>query len=192
MASALTQVLALLVTDSDGARIAVKYSSYGKQKWPTVKAQIQFEKKLIGKLPKQTGCSRCETDVAVVDDLTVLHQACNDVVICAVAPSSENELIILQLVEGIVGALNNVVQQNFLCSGVTKQLMLDKLSEVFFILDEVTDDGIIMETDEEKIAARVKMTDETEANAAQSEQLFQKATQSARQKLLHSLNFSRT
>lgn len=76
-------------------------------------------------------------------------------------------------------------------SGVTKQLVLDNLSDVLFILDEagtfscpvhrfldsiwkalfwicrsatlqVTDNGVIMETDDEKISARIKMIDETE------------------------------
>lgn len=53
--------------------------------------------------------------------------------------------------------------------------MLDNLSDVLFILDEacrfafqrgetwqVTDNGVIMETDDEKISARIKMIDETE------------------------------
>ena len=40
--------------------------------------------------------------------------------------------------------------------------------------------GIIMETDEEKISARVKMIDETEiTNSAQAEQMFQKARRSS-------------
>eukprot|EP00811_Abedinium_folium_P011754 NODE_20887_length_777_cov_11.384615.p1 GENE.NODE_20887_length_777_cov_11.384615~~NODE_20887_length_777_cov_11.384615.p1 ORF type:complete len:224 (+),score=77.71 NODE_20887_length_777_cov_11.384615:95-673(+) len=188
--SVLTQILALLVTDTDGNRLAVKYSTPGKKIWPTLKAQTAFEKKLVGKLPKQTGTARSETDVTIVDDFTVLHQSCNDTVICAVAPSSENELIVLQLIEGIAGAISTVVQQNFLSSGITKQQVLDNLAEVLFILDEVTDDAIIMETEEDKIAARVRMTDETD-NPREAEQMFQKATQSAKQKLLGSLIGSR-
>eukprot|EP00913_Durusdinium_trenchii_P004475 g4154.t1 len=49
-----------------------------------------------------------------------------------------------------------------------------------------------METDDEKISARIKMIDETEVTqSAQAEQMFQKATQSAKQKLLGSLMGSR-
>merc|ERR1712050_797090 len=55
----------------------------------------------------------------------------------------------------------------------------------FAILDEVVDDGIIMEVEEDKILARVRMQDETEVtNQQQAEQMFQKATQTARQKHL--------
>merc|ERR1712113_870776 len=121
--------------------------------------------------------TRSDVDVAIIDEYTVLFQACNDVFVCAVAGSAENELVVLQLVEGIFSSISANAQSSFLSTGVTKQLVLDNLSDVLFILDEVCDDGIIMETDEEKIGARIKMIDETEAtNSAQADQLFQKAT----------------
>lgn len=110
--------------------------------------------------------------------------------------------------------------------------MLDNLSDVLFILDEVrvgrcrkvckvktgrsfvtrqmqvTDNGVIMETDDEKISARIKMIDETEVTQSaqagrgrnvshllllgkcsdpesprKAEQMFQKATQSPKLRL---------
>ncbi|CAE7440853.1 RAB23 [Symbiodinium sp. CCMP2456] len=189
----LVQILALLVLDTDGGRLAVKYNSYArKELWPTVKQQVAFEKRVINKLPKPSA-TRSDVDVAVIDDYTVIFQACNDVVVAAVAASSENELVMLELAEGMYNALSNACQsQSFLSSGLTKQLVLDSLSDVLFILDEVTDNGVIMETDDEKISARIKMIDETEVTqSAQAEQMFQKATQSAKQKLLGSLMGSR-
>ncbi|CAE7865301.1 RAB23 [Symbiodinium microadriaticum] len=144
----LVQILALLVLDTDGGRLAVKYNSYAR--------------KVINKLPKPSA-TRSDVDVAVIDDYTVIFQACNDVVVAAVAASSENELVMLELAEGMYNALSNACQsQSFLSSGLTKQLVLDSLSDVLFILDEVTDNGVIMETDDEKISARIKMIDETE------------------------------
>merc|ERR1712176_592546 len=188
----LCQILAILVLDADGARLAVKYSSTArKELWTSVKQQLAFEKRVISKLPKPSA-SRSEADVAIVDDYTVLYQACNDVVVCAVASPTENELVVLQLVEGVFTSMSNTAPGSFLSTGLTKQVVLDNLSDVLFILDEVTDDGIIMETEDEKISARIKMVDETEAtNAAQAEQMFQKATQSAKQKIFGSIIGSR-
>ncbi|CAK0807669.1 unnamed protein product [Prorocentrum cordatum] len=189
MEEALCQVLALLVLDSDGERLAVKYSAVARRElWPSVEAQVAFEKMIISKLPK-LGSAKSEVDVAVIKEYTVLFQACNDVVVCAVASSTENELAVMQLVEGIFSSANNCSHAtNFLSTGLSKQLVLDKLSDVLFILDEVVDDGIIMETDEEKITARIKMIDETQVSQqAQAEEVFTKATQSAKQKLLSSL-----
>ncbi|CAE8607042.1 unnamed protein product [Polarella glacialis] len=189
----LSQILALLVLDTDGQRLAVKYCSLARKEiWPSVKLQIAFEKRVINKLPKPSA-TRSDVDVAVIDDYTVIFQACNDVVVCAVAAFSENELVVMQLVEGIYNSMSSCCQGGgFLSSGLSKQLVLDNLADALFILDEVTDDGMIMETDEEKISARVKMIDETEVTqSAQAEQMFQKATQSAKQKLLGSLMGSR-
>mmetsp|Transcript_136412 Transcript_136412/g.340131 ORF Transcript_136412/g.340131 Transcript_136412/m.340131 type:complete len:195 (-) Transcript_136412:108-692(-) len=189
MEDGLCQILALLVLDSEGQRLAVKYSSIGKKElWVGSKAQIAFEKKIISKLPKPSA-ARSEVDVAVIDEYTILFQACNDVVVCAVASPTENELVVLQLVEGIFASMSSITQgSSFLSSGLTKQLVLDGLSDVLFILDEVVDEGIIMETDEDKISARIKMIDETEVSgSAQAEQMFQKATQSAKSKLISSL-----
>eukprot|EP00438_Fugacium_kawagutii_P034801 Skav236265 [mRNA] locus=scaffold829:674872:678056:- [translate_table: standard] len=108
--------MALLVLDTDGGRLAVKYNS-----------------------------------------------ACNDVVVAAVAAGSENELVVLELAQCMFNSLSSACQsQSFLSAGLTKQLVLDNLSDVLFILDEVTDNGVIMETDDEKISARIKMIDETE------------------------------
>merc|ERR1719433_428267 len=95
----LSQILALLVLDTDGARLAVKYSSTArKELWPDVKAQQAFEKRVTGKLPKPSA-TKSEVDVAVIDDYTILFQACNDVVVCAVSSMFENELVIQMLVE---------------------------------------------------------------------------------------------
>merc|ERR1719171_1217399 len=118
--SGLCQVLAILVLDSDGGRLAVKYSQIArKELWPGVKAQLAFEKRVIIKLPKPSS-SRSEVDVAVIDDFTVLFQACNDVFVCAVAASSENELVVLQLVEGVFSAMSNAAQGGILSTGLSK------------------------------------------------------------------------
>ena len=54
--SCVSQVLALLVLDTDGQRLAVKYSAIGRKEiWPTPKLQMAFEKRVITKLPKNSG-----------------------------------------------------------------------------------------------------------------------------------------
>merc|ERR1712083_1187855 len=118
MEDGLCQVLAVLVLDSDGGRLAVKYSSTArKELWPSVKQQLAFEKRILSKLPKATG-QRSEVDVAIIDEYTVLFQACNDVIVCAVAPATENELLILQLVEGVFASMSQTCQgASFLATG---------------------------------------------------------------------------
>ena len=147
----LCQVLAVLILDADGGRLAVKYSQLSKKElFPTHKEQLAFEKRVISKLPKPTA-TKSEVDVAIIDDYTVLFQACNDVFVCAVAPATENELLLLQLVEGVFSSISASAQgASFLSTRLIKQFVLDSLSDFFFVLDEAGDDGIIMETEEEK------------------------------------------
>jgi len=168
--------LAILVLDAEGHRLAVKYTSLARrQLWTDVKQQLAFEKRVFSKMPKVIPTGSSEVDVAVLDDWNVLFQACNDVIVAVVAASTENELIVMQFVEGIYSAMVSVAPAGFLASGLTKQLVLDKLSDILFVLDEVQDNGIIMETEEDKITARVKMIDETEAMAsAEAQEKFQK------------------
>eukprot|EP00929_Paragymnodinium_shiwhaense_P089565 TRINITY_DN4971_c0_g1_i1.p1 TRINITY_DN4971_c0_g1~~TRINITY_DN4971_c0_g1_i1.p1 ORF type:complete len:193 (-),score=70.17 TRINITY_DN4971_c0_g1_i1:201-779(-) len=189
MDGGLCQVLGLLVLDAEGIRLAVKYTSMArKELWPTVKQQIAFEKRVIAKIPKSSA-SQTEVDVAVIDDYTVIYQCSNDIVVAVVCPSTENELVVLQLVEGMFSAMTNAAQGgSFLSTGLTKQLVLDNLSDILFILDEVTDDGVIMETEEEKISARIKMIDETEATQGQqADKMFEQATKSAKSTIFGSL-----
>lgn len=193
MEETLCQVLAVLVLDADGQRLAVKYTSLARRQiWTNMKEQLAFEKRVFNKMPKIIPTGSSEVDVAVLDDWNILFQACNDVIVAVVAASTENELIVMKFVEGIYNAMVSVAPAGFLASGLTKQLVLDKLSDVFFVLDECMDDGIILEMEEDTISARVRMQDEMEAaaraeSAAQVQEKFQKATQSAKQKLLGSL-----
>ena len=89
-------------------------------------------------------------DVAIIDEYTILFQAVDYAAIGAVAGSSENELVVLHMVEGIFLAMSGCSQgSSFLSFGLTKQLALDNLSDVLLVLDEVCGDCIVMETEEE-------------------------------------------
>ena len=116
--------------------------------------------------------------------------------------TAENELVIAQLLEGMFAAINAVSQTSFVSTGLSKPGVLENLDHVLLVLDEVTDDGIIMETDEEKIQNRVRMIEEQshmvqdsgggngdaplDSNAS-AQAMFQMATQNAKKRLIDSL-----
>merc|ERR1711964_936192 len=95
-----------------------------------IETQFKFEKKVIQKLPKPSGGQRPETDVAVIDDLLVLFKSVNDVFVCVISKSSENEMVIAQLLEGVYNSLTSCTNTSFISSGITRQHVLDNLSEV--------------------------------------------------------------
>lgn len=114
--------------------------------------------------------------------------------------TAENELVVAQLLEGMFAAIANVSQTSFVSQGMSKPGILENLDQVLLVLDEVTDDGVIMETDEEKIQNRVRMVEEEshiqpealDPNApldpnASAQAMFQMATQNAKKRLIDSL-----
>mmetsp|Transcript_49928 Transcript_49928/g.100505 ORF Transcript_49928/g.100505 Transcript_49928/m.100505 type:complete len:198 (+) Transcript_49928:95-688(+) len=185
--NSLCQVLAIIIMDVHGERLAVKYPRVGRQLWPDIKRQTAFEKLVASKLPKLGEASKSEPDVTMVDEYIVLYQAANDVVVCVVAPSSENELMVVQVVECIWAAMCRAAP-GILSNGPTRQLVVDYLSDVYFFLDEIIDDGLIMETEEAKVQARIYMRDEGEGGgAAEASPAAQGGTpQSAKSKFLTS------
>merc|ERR1719150_2232921 len=185
----LCQVLAAFLLDSDGQRLAVKYSRPAKRElWPNFTAQRAFEAKLAAKLPKPfPAANESEPNVMMVDEYTVIYQAGNDVVCCAVTASAESELVVLEVVECLWAAMMRG-GSGILSNGPTKQTVIDYLTEAYFFLDEILDDGMVMETDEKKVQARIQMADETEAEKfLERQEKFQKATQSAKKKIISSL-----
>uniref|UniRef100_A0A7S2IND8 Coatomer subunit zeta n=1 Tax=Alexandrium andersonii TaxID=327968 RepID=A0A7S2IND8_9DINO len=170
MDDSLCQVLAILILDTQGERLAVKYPRAGKELWPDIKRQTAFEKLVAGKLPKFGEASKSEPDVTMVEEYLVLYQAANDVVVCVVTPSTENELMVVQVVECIWAALLRA-SPGILSNGPSRQLVVDSLSDVYFFLDEVIDDGLIMETDEAKVQARIYMRDDLEGDTGGGEAL---------------------
>lgn len=78
-----------------------------------------------------------------------------DVRVVHVGPSTESELLLAHLCEGMYGALSNLM------GGQTdRNMVLDNLELVFLLIDEHCDGGIILETDGDKLASSVLLRDD--------------------------------
>ena len=78
-----------------------------------------------------------------------------DVRVVHVGPSSESELVLAYLCEGVYNALSQLM------GGQTDRTMvLDNLELVFLLLDEHCDGGLILEVDGTKLAGSVLLRDE--------------------------------
>lgn len=64
----------------------------------------------------------------------------------------DNELILEEVLEGIVGALEKVFQNQ-----IDNRMLHENFELLMFIVDEALDDGMIMETDASEIAQRVSL-----------------------------------
>ncbi|KAM0462782.1 hypothetical protein ACHAPV_003607 [Trichoderma viride] len=145
----------LILGTEDGTRIFTKYYSpphaapTGGASIPThpytdLKAQKAFEKGLIDKTAKQTG------DIILYDNRIVLYKMESDVMLYVVGAADENEILLYNTVLALRDSLHLLFKQS-----VDKRTIVENYDLVSLAIDEIVDDGIILETDPTIIAQRV-------------------------------------
>ncbi|KAK1460718.1 clathrin adaptor complex small chain [Colletotrichum cuscutae] len=146
----------LILSIEDGSRLFSKYYSaphQGTQKdgqtnpYPDVKSQKAFEKGLLEKTAKQTG------DIILYDNRIVLYKMESDVMMYVVGGVDENEVLLYNVILALRDSLHllfNSVRQS-----VDKRTIVENYDLVSLAIDEIVDDGIILETDPTIIVQRV-------------------------------------
>ncbi|KAL1970115.1 hypothetical protein VTN77DRAFT_6520 [Rasamsonia byssochlamydoides] len=146
----------LIMSTDDHSRIFAKYYSPphppagnatnypGANPYPTLKEQKAFEKGLMEKTNKQT------SDVILYDNRVVVFKVESDVMLYVVGSAEENEVLLYNVVLSLRDALG------ILFKGATdKRTIVENYDLVALCVDEIIDDGIILETDPVLIASRV-------------------------------------
>merc|ERR1712230_94695 len=144
----------LILGTEDGSRIFSKYYSSPhnapnapsgqSNPYPDVKAQKAFEKGLIDKTAKQTG------DIILYDNRIVLYKLESDVMIYVVGSVDENEILLYNTILALRDSLHLLFKQS-----VDKRTIIENYDLVSLAIDEIVDDGIILETDPTIIVQRV-------------------------------------
>ncbi|KAK9470059.1 Longin-like domain-containing protein [Dipodascopsis tothii] len=178
---------AVVILDSDGRRLLARYYSppheYPQHQfanpYPGRKEQRTFEKGLFAKTHK------FDTDIILFDNRVVVYKKVADVVIYIVGGLNENESMLYGVVLALREALKLLLEDS-----VDKRTIVDSYDLVALAVDETVDDGIILETDPEAIAARVSQLPAYESsvqNLDLSEQGLMNAYQLAKGKLAERL-----
>ncbi|EXF76334.1 clathrin adaptor complex small chain [Colletotrichum paranaense] len=143
----------LILSIEDGSRLFSKYYSaphQGTQKdgqtnpYPDVKSQKAFEKGLLEKTAKQTG------DIILYDNRIVLYKMESDVMMYVVGGVDENEVLLYNVILALRDSLHLLFKQS-----VDKRTIVENYDLVSLAIDEIVDDGIILETDPTIIVQRV-------------------------------------
>ncbi|TWU74481.1 Golgi-to-ER vesicle coat component [Metarhizium rileyi] len=154
----------LILGTEDGARILAKYYSpphgttgaaTSSNPYPDLKAQKAFEKGLLEKTSKQTG------DIILYDNRIVLYKLESDVMIYVVGSLEENEILLYNTVLAIRDSLHLVFKYGASAlpladpQSVDKRTIVENYDLVSLAIDEIVDDGIILETDPTIVTQRV-------------------------------------
>ncbi|XP_068640960.1 coatomer subunit zeta-2-like isoform X2 [Aristolochia californica] len=166
----------ILLLDSEGKRVAVKYYS---DDWPTLSAKLAFERSVFTKTQKTN--ARTEAEVTLFDNYIVVYKFIQDLHFFVTGGDDENELILATVLQGFFDAVGLLLRNN-----VDKMTALENLDLVLLCLDEIIDGGIILETEAGVIAGKVA-SQGTDGSAPLSEQTITQALATAREHLARSL-----
>ncbi|KAI5593865.1 hypothetical protein POPTR_003G043200v4 [Populus trichocarpa] len=166
----------ILLLDSEGKRVAVKYYS---DDWPTNSAKLAFEKSLFAKTMKSN--ARTEAEITMFDSNIVIYKFVQDLHFYVTGGEDENELILAAVLQGFFDSVSLLLRSN-----VDKREALENLDLIFLCLDEIVERGMILETDANVIAGKVAVNS-MDPTAPLSEQTIGQALATAREHLTRTL-----
>ncbi|KAL6992306.1 Coatomer subunit zeta-2 [Sarracenia purpurea var. burkii] len=166
----------ILLLDSEGKRVAVKYYS---EDWPTNSAKETFEKAVFTKTQKTN--ARTEAEITMFENSIVVYKFVQDLHFFVTGGEDENELILATVLQGFFDAVGLLLRGN-----VDKKEALENLDLILLCLDEIIDGGIVLETDANLIAGKVA-SHSIDSGAPLSEQTISQALATAREHLTRSL-----
>nr|POE78015.1 putative coatomer subunit zeta [Quercus suber] len=151
----------LVLAADDSSRILTKYYSPphipagaqgtnypGANPYPTLKDQKAFEKGLLEKTAKQT------SDVILYDNRVVVFKVESDVMLYVVGGADENEIMLYNVPRHPCRPLDLAADPRPRNS-VDKRTLIENYDLASLCIDELVDDGIILETDPVIVASRV-------------------------------------
>ncbi|XRA97433.1 coatomer subunit zeta [Pycnococcus provasolii] len=167
----------VLLLDSEGRRIAVKYFC---KDWPTINAQSKYEKSVFTKTSRSN--ARGEAEITMFDNVIVVYKFVSDLNFYVTGAADENELILNSILTAFFESVQLLLRNN-----VEKKTVLENLDLVLLALDEiVADGGVPLETEPQVVAARASMRGAGE-DIPLAEQTFSQALATAKEQLAKSL-----
>ncbi|PRW57894.1 zeta- subunit of COP-I complex [Chlorella sorokiniana] len=137
----------LLLLDSEGKRIAVKYFT---PDMTSVSAQANYEKNVFAKTSRTN--ARGEAEIIMFDDVVVVYKFLGDLMFYVTGDQDENEVVLYSVLQAFYESISLLLR-----GAVEKKTVLENLDLVLLAMDEVVDGGLILETDPSTVATRVTM-----------------------------------
>ena len=142
-------VKAVIVLDNEGNRIIAKYYNSERSKGLEATPQQKvFEKAIFTKSNKQEGADTAklnmyENDIMNVDDYFIIFRCYTDMTVYVVGDGkSDNELILGTVLDTIHDCFDRVFKHN-----IERKSLINNMTGVILVIDELIDQGIIMQLD---------------------------------------------
>ncbi|KAI9297374.1 coatomer protein [Neoconidiobolus thromboides FSU 785] len=182
MSLSLYSVHAFLILDNEGKRVLANYytrnqDSASQKKYSNLKDQRKFETSLFKKTSKGKG-----SDIILYDGNVVLFRYFPDIIVYVVGDAEENELLLNSVLEAFSDSVASILR-----APLEKRSIIENIDCIALVLDEIIDDGIILEVDTEKITFRVSKRSNDMGELQINEQTILQAYNTAKERIARSL-----
>ena len=159
----LHKVEAIIVADTDGQRLFAKYFNPNLDAgsntmegcdWP-IEKQASFEAAIYQKAIEAKRTSYCtgDGDMLLHDQFSVLYEVEPELMFFVVGKKGENELVLSQVLMSLLESIQELLGMQ---SGqMSKRELLENFMTLVLVVDEMIDDGIILELNSSSIVAEV-------------------------------------
>jgi hypothetical protein len=128
-------------------------TSSSQNPYPDKTSQTRFEKGLLQKTAKQTG------DILLYDNRIVLYKMESDVALYVVGSLGDNEILLYNVLLALRDSLHLLFKQS-----VDKRTIIENYDLVSLAVDEICDDGVVLETDPTIIVQRCSKAPSQDVN----------------------------
>jgi len=166
-------IKAIVILDNDGDRLFAKYYD---DTYPSIREQKLFEKNVFAKT------SKADSEIALLEGLTVVYKGNVDLFFYVIGSSSENELMLTSVLTCMYDSISGLLRKN-----VEKRSLLRHIDSVYLIVDEMVDGGVIMEVDSNTVLDQIVMRGD---DLPLAEQSISQVIQSAKSQISTQIKWS--
>lgn len=149
----LHSIEAFIILDYSGRRVFTKYytnvlesGDKARCAFPHVSAQLEFERTIKNKVVTPEGdgpITTPEGDILLCDGHIVVFHRDAELLFFTVGPAHENELVLSTVQSTIIDSLAQVLKSQ---GSFDKRQLLENFFLLVLVLDEVIEDGVVLET----------------------------------------------
>lgn len=170
------QIKGLFILDKEGKRLLSKY--YSNDLKSNLSKQLNLEESVSSKTIKSKIQPTGDIDIIMIESYNIVYQNVQDVYFFVVGAGYENELVLSEVLSGFIDGLLMLFRNQ-----LNKRTFLENFDLIVLSLDEVLEDGIIIETDATAIAQKVAAVESGTDTAVEGAETFTQVFKSARDQL---------
>jgi len=133
----------ILILENAGGRIATKYFD---SDLATKEAQLTFEEQLTEKV---AAMPQGGPDALLFRDYVVMYKCYQDFRVFVVGTLDENELLLTTVLTTLCDTIRSLLKKE-----LTSQLLTEHFDVVLLAMDDIVDDGMLLDLDADAIVAR--------------------------------------